>query len=215
MPSVVSILTDLQQLPPPRLVLHPNELAYYQRMISVQRRVEFLAGRFCGKQVLDQHGTIVWPSICIINGVFGQPVLTKNTNSMGISLAHSTQAAAAVSFPETHPMAVDIDDRERSVPDTLADQWTTTEKTFFKDADPLTVALTLWTAKEALAKVLRVGLTVPLPMLEINRFRDYVGWSVLHFTHFIQYRAICFSLPKQTLTLIVPARSELTGITSL
>lgn len=66
----------------------------------------------------------------------------------------------------------------------------------------------LWTAKEALSKVLKTGLTMDMKLFEINQLeeRDIYRGS---FTIFTQYQFLSFIIEDTVFTIVTPKKGNL------
>ena len=189
--------------------LHQIEYQYFQNTQSEVRRSSFIRGRYCAKQALNYFSPHKLTELCIVNGVFQQPLVLNNSKNLGISIAHTRTTAIAIAFPEQHPMGIDIEEWHPDLRFTLEQHWTLNEQELLNQATHLYQPLLFWSAKEALSKVLKTGLTLPLPILEITEQRSIGLWQVFHFGYFSQYKALVFAWEKYVLALIVPAQSEL------
>lgn len=182
--------------------LHPSE---HTTMNGIAAH-HYLLGRHAAKMAA-QHFTNAPPGeIRISSGVFGQPVLSCAGHcNLQVSISHSNERAIAIVFPEQHPMAVDIEslDSIKHLPDENA---------------PLPVGLPyqdgvlrmlLWTAREALSKVLKTGLTTELDILATDTVTAGNGFLTITFRHFMQYKAICWIAGDMACALVLPGRSDI------
>ncbi|WP_040928279.1 holo-ACP synthase [Nosocomiicoccus massiliensis] len=81
-----------------RRILSDEELAKYDSIKNTERKLEYLAGRFAGKEAYAKAvgtgiGTLNFKHIEILNDDDGKPYIV-NTNSL-ISISHSKQYATA------------------------------------------------------------------------------------------------------------------------
>jgi 4'-phosphopantetheinyl transferase len=67
----------------------------------------------------------------------------------------------------------------------------------------------LWTAKEALSKVLRCGFMIPFELLEIEMFEPNNDFAISYFKNFHQYQALSFPLANTLCSLVYPKKTEL------
>ena len=195
------------------LFLHKKELAFFETLHYPKRQHSFLAGRYCAKQAIIQ----ISPSPCepnkiaIIAGIFQQPIVySKNHPNLQISISHTESYGAAISFPEAHPMAIDIETIDSNRKDTLQSQMTKKEldalPCFFKDR--ISHLTLLWTAKEALSKILRCGFMVPFEMLEIGALIQQKQFIQSQFEHFTQYHALSFTLNNIICSIVYPRKTQ-------
>jgi hypothetical protein len=191
--------------------LHPDELAGWAAAGVEKRRDDYLRGRYAAKLALDRAGAPgPAPARAILPGVFGQPVV-RGGDGWQVSIAHSGGRAAAVAFPEAHPLGIDLEACEAGHAATLARELSPAEADWVATAGlERVVALTaLWAAREALSKVLRTGL-----MTSFGHFRVAPptaapgGWRA-EYAEFPQYQAALLPRPGFVLALALPRRTTL------
>lgn len=191
-------------------LLHPSELARMHGFSSPVRRNGFRLGRIAAKRALS-----AWlsPAQCastlIGSGAFGQPVLSA---PFDVSLSHSESTAVAVASPSGFPMGIDIEflSDEPSRIRALEGQMTEGEQTLGKLHFPSRSALLhgLWSAKEALSKVLRTGLGTPFSVLEISEISSHEGIRLLNFRHFFPYSVVQITGPDKVISLCFPSQGK-------
>ncbi|AFH61258.1 4'-phosphopantetheinyl transferase family protein [Paenibacillus caseinilyticus] len=178
--------------------LHPAELAFWDSLKYEGRRNTYLAGRYAAKRALlfsmeDCSEAVRANRILIDRGVLGQPVV-QGAGSMQVSITHSGTIAAALAFPEARPMGIDVElireDRLRL----LDEQMTPGETCMLREfPHPYLSMLTLcWTAKEALSKVIRTGITTPLHIFELQGIEVRDGLYFSRYRNFYQYETVSF-----------------------
>lgn len=184
--------------------LHPEERAVSRGA----GQHHYLLGRHAAKLAAVDFTGVAGANIRIHPGVFGQPVLScPGYGNLQVSITHSGGSAMAVVFPEAHPMAIDIEllDGDRFLPPlTPAEEllvaslpYTTEEQTYL-----------LWTAREALSKVLRTGLTTDLELFNVKSLAINGSFLVAEFQHFMQYKAISWRAGNIACSLVLPQRSQ-------
>lgn len=92
-----------------------------------------------------------------------------------IYFSHVDQLAVAIAFPERHPMGIDVEIVFPSNTDFLSSQFEKSELNLLsylplQKQEGLTL---LWSAKEALSKVLKTGFTVPLKVFSIEKVENF------------------------------------------
>ncbi|MEH3118367.1 MAG: 4'-phosphopantetheinyl transferase superfamily protein [Methylorubrum populi] len=192
-----------------RNFLHADEEGLLTDRLHARRRHGLLVGRYAAKCALAALRPGLDPrALAIRPGVLEQPVLSgAGGDDLGISLSHAGPVAAAVAFPAACPMGIDL---ERIRPDNgplLTSQTTAAERRLIAvclDAGEAERLTRLWCLKEALAKTLRCGLTVPLDLLAVGRVeRAPPGLSVT-FANFAQYRGLSFAAGDLAAALVLP-----------
>ncbi len=196
--------------------LHPIEVSIFGCAKTNKRRAEFVSGRHAAKLAVQAltNTTSSVRDIVIKRGVFGQPVLAcTEAASVCVSLAHSQGLAVALAFEAGHPMGVDleaIDDRHTS---TLQSQLSETERLLgYGNADTLLELSThLWCAKEAVAKAMRTGLTVPAYLLEASAVRNSQRGLRVEFGSLPQFAAEVVTDGNYSLAIGLPRLTQVVG----
>ena len=194
------------------LALHPDEIERLQGMRHAGRRRDFALGRHVARCAVSSlagaHATRDSP---IAVGVFGQPVLGgPAAPHLDVSLGHADGLVAAVAFPRSHPLGLDVEGLDFGRAATMMAHISTRERELLGglELDELEMLTRLWTAKEALSKALRTGLTLPLELYEaMSAERD--GERVrFTFTTFRQYAAETLAGRTHCLALCLPRRTR-------
>ncbi|MEW9701801.1 4'-phosphopantetheinyl transferase superfamily protein [Paenibacillus sp. SI8] len=192
--------------------LHIEERNYFDTLKFEKRIRSFLLGRFAAKQaVAALTGEEKLEYIHIQAGIFDQPILSSTTRNTQVSITHCNDYGAAIAFPEAHPMGIDfekIDDKKRSA---FESQITLAEKENI-NALPISLdtALTLlWSAKEALSKVLKTGLTTSFKVFEVSKIELYDDHFICFYKNFKQYKAIAFTVGSHICAIACPLKTEM------
>ncbi|HWE36344.1 MAG TPA: 4'-phosphopantetheinyl transferase superfamily protein [Isosphaeraceae bacterium] len=192
--------------------LNSKELDEYRALSADRRRRSWLLGRFAAKRAAAAYlGAVDLRAMAVARGLFGQPLLrVAEADAPGLSISHAGALAVAVAHPAGHPLAVDYEEIRPGQADAIASQLTPRENAWAgRDHPRLTV---LWTAKEALSKALRCGLTAPFRLFETAELSDDTPGRVAgRFENFTQYRFVSTVSADSVLTLVLPLRTELAG----
>lgn len=196
-------------------VLHSKEFTLFRELLSDNRRNSYVMGRLAAKLAVSKlirHHCI--QTISIGNGVFHQPILNCHTPSnLNISIAHTDTFAAAIAFPEQHPMGIDIQNVSKDYTSTIEGICTSRELDMIGNISlPYPTALTsLWTAKESLSKVLKTGFMSPVNLYELTDifFKDKHMTGM--FTNFSQYKNYSWITERNVLSISYPRRTEIHG----
>lgn len=195
-----------------RTFLHPNELAYLQTLKFERRQHSFLLGRYAAKRAIMKCCDLENPALIEIKaGVFQHPVAKFPGNkNIQVSIAHSESWAAAIAFPEEHPMGIDLESLTATSIDAIEDLLTETEHELSRTLNPnkQTTQVLLWSAKEALGKTLKCGITIPLQMMEVQDFNKTETAYTFIFTHFMQYKAVSYLLEGNAITIVLPRETS-------
>lgn len=204
------VLSDYRDL---AACLHPGEVPYYQRLKVERRRQSYLLGRYTAKKALTAYGGGGDPTQILIGyGHFGQPVVRCDwLRNAEVSITHADSVAAALAGAEGCQAGIDIEPVDPGRLDLLRVQATAAELAMLRSV-PLAEApaLTLlWTAKEALAKALKIGFTVPMELFEVERVDVQGDQIACAFRQFPVFRAISYRLAGFMLSLVVPRHMEI------
>lgn len=137
-----------------------------------------------------------------------QPILlTNGASSLDISITHKRNMAAAIAFPKSHPMGIDLEKIEQSSRQTLESQMTMPEILAVTDSaqNCLNALWQLWVIKESISKVLKTGLTTSFLLFETckHSFSKSGGISC-YFRNFYQYHAQSWILDDHVLAVVYP-----------
>ncbi|SDY35991.1 4'-phosphopantetheinyl transferase superfamily protein [Lysobacter sp. yr284] len=190
-------------------LLHDNERRRLDEMRFERRRDSYWLGRCCAKRALAAIRDIAPQRIEIASGVWGQPIVVGEVpgQPVQVSISHSAAIGAAVAFDAAFPMGVDVES-----PDSVARldpaRWSCEEerRQWLSGDDALLPAL-LWSAKEAVAKVLHSGLSAPPELLRIERLREDAGLWRYGFRHLPHVEGLTLPHQGQVLSLAFPKDS--------
>jgi 4'-phosphopantetheinyl transferase EntD len=201
--------TDYEDVIP---YLHTHERNHLSTLKFQKRARNYLIGRFAAKQAIallsDEENLA---NILIQSGIFTQPIITSNRENTQVSITHCAEFGAAIAFPEAHPMGIDleiIDSKQRVALEGQVTKW---EKQQIVSLPILyDVGLTLlWTAKEALSKVLKTGLMTPFDVFQISKIEIYDHYIMCYYKNFSQYKVICFTISNYMCSIVYPLKTEL------
>ena len=189
--------------------LHPEELKRYNTMSAIRQK-SFIMGRYCAKRsLLNTTHLEDYQSLLIANGIFGHPVLKSNGFlNTHLSLAHTKQAAVALSFSEEHPLGIDIEeisDRHiRAIQKYLSDQ----EKNNVLALEKSLLCTLLWAVKESISKVLKTGLMTPFHLFETEHMTQLSTTEFsCEFKFFKQYKCLAFIKDSVVIAISHPKQS--------
>lgn len=194
-------------------ILHTSEQAVFADLPAEKRRRSYLLGRHAAKSALApllRHPPA--PAIEIRRGAFDQPVVHYPAQQpVEVSISHSETMACAVAYPAGFPMALDVEeiDGERAkTMKTLISAEELDQAIALTGSETASCAL-VWTAKEALSKALKCGMTVPFELLTVDRLVREAAAVTGCYVNFGQYKFHSWVRPGFVLSLVLPLRSEL------
>ncbi|MFK4467833.1 4'-phosphopantetheinyl transferase family protein [Bacillus sp. RC252] len=204
---------ELSSFSPEIHCLHPLERSYFDSLKSKRRIQSYLSGRMAAKLAVSMsiHENRL-ETICIDRGLFQQPVIVHpSKGNYQVSITHNVKLAAAIAHTEHVPMGIDLESIDERLLSFFKPYVTDLELTLcrsliFHDSLLFTI---LWTTKEALSKVLRTGLTVPIQLFELNHMEERQGYIISRFTNFPQYEAVSFLFQNEVCSIVYPKQLEL------
>ncbi len=181
---------------------------------SEKRKLDYLSGRVCSKIALDafNKGT-KHDQFSIDNGIFGFPIVKsiKAVNNLKVCISHTKSIGGAISFKEEHPVAIDIEcvsaDIQKFKEDIITEKEHLQITTLSINQDIAYTAL--WTAKEALSKILHTGLMTPFSLYETQNIVVHDYYIQLEYSFFPQYKCIIFFVKDCIISLALPRKSQL------
>jgi 4'-phosphopantetheinyl transferase len=194
--------------------LHPSERAALASLTAEPRRMSYLLGRYAAKRAASHYlGTDALAEIEVANGVFQQPVLRFPAWDIPhVTLCHTDRLALAVAHSPDHVLGIDAEPLDPARAPVLRPLLSDAEQAplaamGFPEAERLFL---LWTAREALSKALRCGLTVPWDLLE-TAAPAAVGHGEVRctFARFPQYQARCAMVSGHAMALVLPKDTHL------
>jgi 4'-phosphopantetheinyl transferase len=194
--------------------LGPTESIYFANLEFIRRQRSYLLGRYAAKLALAKlSGKQDLKSIEILRGVFDQPIVSSSSpESLGVSMSHSGTMATALAFQAGHPMGIDVELIDPKHGHTLRSQLSIEEVSWIEQTRhrEIELATAVWTAKEALSKVLCSGLMSPVQIYNLSEFHS-IGYEIWEgfFRNFAQYKAIMWVENPFVLSIVLPKRSTL------
>lgn len=192
--------------------LHTKERNYYNTLKFKKRIRSYLLGRYVAKQaVAVLTGEDDLTNILIESGIFTQPIVVSNKQNVQVSITHCDDFGAALAFPEAHPLGIDLEKISPNKRDVLERQITEDEKKLISSSTfSYEAGLTLlWTAKEALSKVLKTGLMTPFKVFEISKIEIHDNYAMCYYKNFTQYKVISFTIYKYMCSMVHPLKTRI------
>lgn len=193
--------------------LHPEERQYYDSLKFEKRMRSFLIGRYAAKRaVAALTGETDLAKILVQAGVFTQPIVTlADHQNIQVSISHCDHLGTALAFPEAHPLGIDLERIHLDKNDVLEKQMTAGEIELIKTQPDFYEAMLtlLWTAKEALSKVIKTGLMTPMKIYEINKMEHYGSYFLSYYKNFGQYKTISFKIGNYICAITHPMKTKL------
>lgn len=194
--------------------LHSGEQAVYRKLKVQRRQISFLLGRMTAKSALAAcvGDGFAAAETEIQRGVFDQPVVQgRFERTWAVSISHSEHLACSLAYPEEHPMAVDVERIDLARTTVMQSQIVPDEgdRAIAVCGSVELAATVVWTAKEALSKALRCGMTCPYELLETVDMSGSADGYTGRFKNFGQYRFQSWRRGDHVVTLVLPKRTEM------
>lgn len=190
--------------------LHYKEIKMLNQLPSVSRKHSYLLGRAAAKWALKEICPQNLTEVHITNGIFDQPTFKSIHANLSLSISHSKDVGVALLFPDEHPMAIDIEHIDSCNHTALSMQLVPSELEYINTYSELPMCVLLWTAREALAKVLKTGMMVCLDILSIDKITIYNNIVISTYKNFYQYKALSILLDENLiLTITCPKNTDL------
>ncbi len=183
-------------------------------MIAEKRKLSYLLGRYAAKiavsKLLDESDLT---QIEIRFGTFEQPIVNHMSfNTPEVTISHCDGVAMAIATQAGHVMGIDIGKIEFSKTHVFKSQITENEaqKASQQFEDERIGFHMIWTAKEALSKTIKCGLTVPFDILQIDDIRPTSMTNDIYessFKNFAQYKCLSWNLENHLLSIVLPKKS--------
>jgi len=211
--SLCCALATLPQLQAMHSLLHPQEQDYFNTLTVAKRQHSYLLGRYVAKNAIAlEYPCASLSEIAIKPGVFSQPIVDYAHLKIKVTLSHSANMGVALTFPEEHPMGIDLEVIEPKNQALIESELTPNEISWIlknpHHSKP-TLCTLFWTIKEALSKALLTGMTVPLKIFAIKNTLVFDQFWISEFEHFSQYQALSFTLDNKICSIVYPQRTQL------
>ncbi|WP_052360696.1 4'-phosphopantetheinyl transferase family protein [Oceanobacillus manasiensis] len=192
-----------------------DELKEYNTHKYKKRMVEYSFGRYIAKKsVIHFLKNKNLNEITIGRGVFNQPVVYSSEDSkrLQVSISHVNNIAVSIVFPEEHPMGIDIEKISDDKLEALSKQLSDNEKTllYLTNLEKSEGFTLLWTVKEAISKVMKTGLTVPLSIFSVKSIEKVNGGYISEFDQFLQYKVFSWIIDTYICSICMPRYSSFT-----
>lgn len=159
------VVVKTEEAPKAEDFLTSFELKQYQHFTAEKRAKEWLAGRYAVKKLASDFFTFPMISMQVKNARNGMPVLqVEGGNHLTISISHSGDYAAAAIALADNLIGIDVEKVEER-PENWAKEFFTERELVVNTPAFLTE---LWAKKEAILKLLQIGLVLPAKDIEIT-----------------------------------------------
>ena len=158
------LIIKTKDVPDAEEFLTALEFKQYNSFTVEKRAAEWLAGRYAVKKLATEFFNLPFKKLQIKNAKNGAPILqAEGGNHLTISISHRGDYAVAAISLTGDLIGVDIEKIEPR-PQGWKEEYFTTDEIIASDDAYLTE---LWAKKEAVLKLLGIGLTVPTTQIKI------------------------------------------------
>lgn len=159
------VIVNTIEAPKAEDFLTSYEMKQYKQFTVEKRAKEWLAGRYAVKKLAGDFFTFPMTSMQVKNARNGAPILqVEGGTHLAISITHSGDYAAAAISLTDNLIGVDVEKVEDR-PESWAQEYFTENELIVNTPAFLTE---LWAKKEAILKLLQIGLTIPTKDIEIT-----------------------------------------------
>ena len=192
-------------------LFHQSELQELEKLSYERRKQSFALGRLSAKLALNVLiNDIPSNSIQIKSGVFGFPVIyCGEMRSTQVSITHSGSLGLSIAFDEKHPMGIDLEKISLKNAKAILNQISSNEQSLLRKINRFNLEgiTAIWSAKEALSKILKTGMMIEFGLLEINHIEVQQETLMFEFKNFGQYKALCHANTQYAIALVLPKKT--------
>ncbi len=188
------------------LFLTPAELDIFLSAPHRARQHSLLMGRYAAKRAVralwpDRS----WQDCAIQSGPLGEPLCVgDDLPELTLSLSHCDTLALAAILPQDYRLGVDVECLRPDLVESLASHSPDREIALIPPELDWSLGqkmLALWCLKEALAKALKKGFTLPFDQFDISDLTFDQDWLQARFTNLPGYQAQCLWTHQHCLAL--------------
>lgn len=179
---------------------------------NLKRKLEYIFSRIAVKKAVTYiTNSTAYKSIKVIKGVLWHPVVISNsTSNISVSISHCDNYAVALAFSEVFPCGIDIEIINIKNIKVIQRVITIKEMEIINELDCLesNKYTILWTAKEAMSKVIKTGMTCGFELFEIKNIfvKDDIYYGF--YKNFAQYMFISKKIDNCILSIVCPKLDE-------
>lgn len=188
--------------------LSAEEKKKYYGFHYPRRRNSYLLGKLAAKMAVAGEQEDL-AGIQIEHGILCQPLVAGSTRR--VSITHCDTLGAAVDYDPRLLAGVDMELVDEKAVEAIRRITSSQEEELNNEpgtllATPLFLTL-LWTAKEAMSKVIQTGFTVPTELFEIKQCSRSGQGIISQFKNFPQFKAVSVLRNEYVYTLVLPAKA--------
>lgn len=184
-----------------------KEWTKYNNYRRTHRKLSYVCGRLAAKYAINMLYTEQdMKEIEIDNGIFHEPYLPLSSKTSSfISIAHSKNVGVALVSRNIPYIGIDIEENNKKYVNNIRISLSDAEKRILCDNQ---LEIFAWTAKEALSKVLKTGMSTTFRIYEISHVYEEDNVYYAKFRYFPQYKAVSICCNTFWITIVVPKNLE-------
>ncbi|MEK4852139.1 4'-phosphopantetheinyl transferase superfamily protein [Paenibacillus sp. FSL H7-0756] len=193
-------------LPPegdPLEYLNQEEKDTYFGFQYARRRNSYLLGKLAAKTAVAEEGEAL-SGIQIEHGILCQPLVAGRNRK--ITITHCDSLGAAVGYDPRLLAGVDMELVDEKAAEAIRRITSREEEALLPELAAATALTLLWTAKEAMSKVIQTGFTVPTELFELKACTCSGSVVISQFKNFPQFQAVSILRKEYVYTLVLPAK---------
>lgn len=189
------------------------ELEYLIKLKYEKIKKQFIWGRVVAKYAIEGiDNNIVFNEINILKGSINEPVIKElKYKDLGVSISHSKDVIIAVAYQTESSCGIDIEyiseSSKKCANKLVKDEEVKLLGEIIEDQS--LIGICLWTIKEAMAKSVLKGLSLPLSSYQINKFYKYNDVYYGYYCNFKNYCCLCKKYKDYFIAIAIPADYEM------
>lgn len=192
--------------------LDMDEKDYYNKLKYDARKTSYLLGRVSSKRAIASYMDCNdYKSISIEKGIFCNPIVKCNNHNITVTITHTKHIGMAAATKEFYPIGIDIEGIDKHYTKAIKTQLTDNEIQLVEQHSLGAEVgfVTLWTIKEALSKVLRIGFLTSLKTYEVERIEGNDYCINGYYKNFKMFKSTTYKVDKYLVTICYPAKCDL------
>ncbi|AZS14169.1 4'-phosphopantetheinyl transferase superfamily protein [Paenibacillus lutimineralis] len=184
----------------------------YSRFQYPRRRNSYLLGKLAAKLALAR-GDDELSAIAVDHGILNQPIASGRSSK--VTVTHSDTLGAALAYDQRLLAGIDLELINEQARDAMLRITSAEEEGLVRrlgtDIAPTAFLTILWTAKEAISKVLQTGFTVAMELFEVKSLERNKYGVVGSFRHFPQLVSVSVVREDYVFSMVLPAKALAEG----
>lgn len=191
-----------------------EERMFYNSIKHEGRKISYLLGRFAAKKAISSYANeSLLGMISVRKGIYNQPIVEySRDNKIQVTITHSKNIGAAIAFDESFMLGIDIENVINSGLDNSLDEFISgEEKVLFGSTtcNKREFYTMLWSSKEALSKLLKLGFISNIRIFEIANINKCKDINICNYKYFSQFISLSFFIENYILSIACPKGTDI------